>query len=194
LKAEHYQLQSRIEQCEVDTELVEPLTKKLGSNEVASPIVKGSVIRVEVEHLPKPASRTKKTLWPFWSGPGEPDLDRCWRASSRPIVGVGSLPWSTPKSVLHVLSSRTRLPWERPRDPGHPHPGTRAKGISTTSCDDRHVGQSTEIDEAWTRASQRNPKTAQKTLSGNQTGCVSSQPTFSPKLRIAGAAVNYNHR
>jgi DDE superfamily endonuclease len=27
------------------------------------PIVKGSVIRVEVEHLPKPTARTKKTLW-----------------------------------------------------------------------------------------------------------------------------------
>ena len=38
------------------------------------PIVKGTVIRVEVEHLPKPSARTKNTLWLFWSGPGTPDL------------------------------------------------------------------------------------------------------------------------
>ena len=35
------------------------------------PIVKGSVIRVEVEHLPKPTARAKKTLWLWWSGEGE---------------------------------------------------------------------------------------------------------------------------
>ncbi len=47
------------------------------------PIVKGSVIRVEVEHLPKPTGRIKKTLWLWWSGTGEPDLDLCWRAYLR---------------------------------------------------------------------------------------------------------------
>ena len=40
-----------------------------------APIVKGSVIRVEVEHLPKPTARAKKTLWLWWSGDGEPDLE-----------------------------------------------------------------------------------------------------------------------
>ncbi len=47
------------------------------------PIVKGSVIRVEVEHLPKPTGRIKKTLWLWWSGDGEPDLELCWRAYLR---------------------------------------------------------------------------------------------------------------
>ena len=42
----------------------------------APPIVPGTVIRVEVERLPKPGSGTKKTLWLFWTGPGEPDLER----------------------------------------------------------------------------------------------------------------------
>ena len=47
------------------------------------PIVHGVVIRVEVEHLPKPTGngRVKKTLWLWWSGPGDPDLERCWRAT-----------------------------------------------------------------------------------------------------------------
>jgi hypothetical protein len=47
------------------------------------PIIRGSVIRVEVEHLPKPTGRIKKTLWLWWSGEGEPDLDQCWRAYLR---------------------------------------------------------------------------------------------------------------
>lgn len=49
----------------------------------APPIVKGTVIRVEVEHLPKHTARDKKTLWLFWSGPATPDLDLCWRAYLR---------------------------------------------------------------------------------------------------------------
>ena len=47
------------------------------------PIVNGTVIRVDVEHLPKPTARTKKTLWLWWSGPGQPDLDLCWRSYMR---------------------------------------------------------------------------------------------------------------
>ena len=47
------------------------------------PIVRGSVIRVDVEHLPKRSMGVKKTLWLWWSGPGEPDLDLCWRAYLR---------------------------------------------------------------------------------------------------------------
>ena len=42
----------------------------------------GTVIRVDVEHLPKPTSRTKKTLWLWAAGPGL-DLDICWRAYLR---------------------------------------------------------------------------------------------------------------
>lgn len=47
------------------------------------PIVRGSVIRVAVEHLPKRDGRAKKTLWLWWSGPGTPDLGVCWRAYLR---------------------------------------------------------------------------------------------------------------
>ena len=36
------------------------------------PIVRGTVIGVEVEHLPKPTARTTKTLWLWWSGPISP--------------------------------------------------------------------------------------------------------------------------
>src|SRR5674476_1216548 len=47
------------------------------------PIVAGTVMRVDVEHLPKPNASPLKTLWLWWSGPGEPDLDLCWRAYLR---------------------------------------------------------------------------------------------------------------
>ncbi|MHB2028284.1 MAG: hypothetical protein ACYCPT_05625 [Acidimicrobiales bacterium] len=46
----------------------------------SKPIVRDSVIRVEVEHLPKGSTAAVKTLWLWWSGPGEPDLDLGWRA------------------------------------------------------------------------------------------------------------------
>jgi hypothetical protein len=109
------------------------------------PIVKGSVIRVEVEHLPKPTGRIKKTLWLWWSGAGEPDLDRCWRAYLRRFdiehtfrFVKGTLGWTTPSLQLPEQADRwtwlviaaytqfrlgrhlvddLRLPWERRSDP-----------------------------------------------------------------------------
>ena len=47
------------------------------------PIVAGTVIRVQVEHLPGPRGRAVKTLWLWWAGPGTPDLEVCWRTYSR---------------------------------------------------------------------------------------------------------------
>ena len=111
------------------------------------PIVRRVVIRVEVEHLPKPTGngRVKKTLWLWWSGPGEPDLERCWRAYLHRFdlehalrFAKGTLGWTTPRvrhpeqadrwSFLVVaafnelrlargLVADERLPWEPPRDP-----------------------------------------------------------------------------
>jgi hypothetical protein len=110
----------------------------------APPIVKGTVIRVDVEHLPKPTARTKKTLWLWWSGQGEPDLERCWRAYLRRFdiehtfrFVKSTLGWTTPSLctpeqadrwswlIVAVLTqlrlarglvADLRLPWERPRD------------------------------------------------------------------------------
>jgi len=123
----------------------------------APPIVKGSVIRVDVEHLPKPTSRSKKTLWLFWSGPGEPDLDRCWRAYLRRFdiehtfrFMKGTLGWTTPSlctpdqadrwswliaasytelRIARGLVDDLRLPWERPRDPAQLTPTRVRRGF-----------------------------------------------------------------
>ncbi|HVB90616.1 MAG TPA: NF041680 family putative transposase [Acidimicrobiales bacterium] len=123
----------------------------------APPIVKGSVIRVDVAHLPKPTSRSKKTLWLFWSGPGEPDLDRCWRAYLRRFdiehtfrFMKGTLGWTTPSlckpdqadrwswliaaiytqlRIARGLVDDLRLPWERPRDPAQLTPTRVRRGF-----------------------------------------------------------------
>jgi len=116
------------------------------------PIVKGSVIRVEVEHLPKPTARTNKTLWLWWTGPDTPDLDVCWRAYLRRFdiehtfrFAKNTLGWTTPSlctpeqadrwtwliaavltqlRLARSLVEDLRLPWERPR---HPHQLTPAR-------------------------------------------------------------------
>lgn len=111
----------------------------------APPIVRGTVIRVEVEHLPKPTARTVNTLWLWWSGPGLPDLDLCWRAYLRrfdiehtyrfakKVLGWTTPALRTPKQadrwtwlivaaytqlrLARGLVNDMRLPWERPRAP-----------------------------------------------------------------------------
>jgi hypothetical protein len=121
------------------------------------PIVKGTVIRVEVEHLPKPSARTKKTLWLFWSGPGAPNLDLCWRAYLRRFdiehmfrFAKNTLGWTSPSLCTPAQAERwtwlvatmltqlrlardhvedLRLPWERPRDHAHLTPARVRRGF-----------------------------------------------------------------
>ena len=123
----------------------------------APPIVRGTVIRVEVEHLPKPTPQAKKTLWLFWSGPGEPDLDRCWRGYLRRFdiehtfrFIKNTMGWTTPSLCTPEQADRwswlivgaltqlrlarglvddLRLPWERPRNPGALTPSRVRRGF-----------------------------------------------------------------
>ena len=109
------------------------------------PIVSGTIIRVQVEHLPKPTSRTTKTLWLWHAGPAAPDLDVCWRAYIRRFdiehtfrFCKNTLGWTTPgvctpqqadrwSQIIAVaytqlrlarpLVADQRLPWERRLDP-----------------------------------------------------------------------------
>jgi len=121
------------------------------------PIVRGTVIRVEVEHLPKPTARTTKTLWLWWSGPGTPDLDVCWRAYLRRFdiehtyrFAKNTLGWTTPSLQTPEQADRwtwliiaaytqlrlargvvddMRLPWEKPRDPAQLTPARVRRGF-----------------------------------------------------------------
>ena len=122
-----------------------------------APIVPGSIIRLEVEHLPKPTARTTKTLWLWWSGHGEPDLDRCWRAYLRRFdiehtfrFAKNTLGWTAPSLctpeqadrwttlIVAVLTQlrlarglveNLRLPWERPLTPDRLTPARVRRGF-----------------------------------------------------------------
>ena len=177
----------------------------------APPIVPGTVIRVEVERLPKPGSGTKKTLWLFWTGAGEPDLERCWRAYLRRFdiehtfrFIKNTLGWTTPSLCTPEQADRwswlivgaltqlrlarglvddLRLPWERPLGPAKLTPTRVRRGFRRLRANDRYTSQSTEIDNTRTRTTQRDTKTAQKALSGGQEGCLSQWRGFNRKLR-----------
>ncbi len=120
------------------------------------PIVTGTVIRVEVEHLPKPTSRTKKTLWLWAAGP-DFDLDTAWRAYLRRFdiehtfrFLKNTLGWTAPAlrtpeqadrwtwlvlaayTQLHLaraLVEDLRLPWERQRRPDRLTPARTRRGF-----------------------------------------------------------------
>lgn len=121
------------------------------------PIVPGSVICVEVEHLPKRDGRAKKTLWLFWAGPGEPDLELCFRAYlhrfdlehtyrfTKNTLGWTAPSLSTPEQadrwrwlitcaytqlrLARGLVDDLRLPWERPCDPAKLTPARVRRGF-----------------------------------------------------------------
>lgn len=121
------------------------------------PIVAGTVIGVEVEHLPKPTARATKILWLWWSGPATPDLDLCWRAYLRRFdiehtyrFVKNTLGWTTPRictpeqadrwtwlivaaytqlRLARGLVADLRLPWEKPRDPDKLTPARIRRGF-----------------------------------------------------------------
>jgi hypothetical protein len=45
----------------------------------ARPLIRGTLIRLEVERLPRP-TKTPQPLWFWWSGPIPPDLTQVWQA------------------------------------------------------------------------------------------------------------------
>lgn len=122
-----------------------PKTRRAGERygSQSAAVVKGTVVLVEVERLPRGERRRKpKKLWLWWSGEGEPNLDLLWRSYVRRFDvehGVKTLKsrlgWTTPR-VRHpeqadlwtwlVLAAYTqlrlargivadrRLPWEKP--------------------------------------------------------------------------------
>lgn len=122
------------------------------------PIVPGTVVRVDVDHLPKPTTQTKKTLW-LWVAHGT-DLDTCWRAYLRRFdiehtfrFVKNTLGWTTPAlrtpeqadrwtwlviaayTQLHLargLVQDHRLPWERPTEPARLTPARVRRGFHRT--------------------------------------------------------------
>jgi hypothetical protein len=122
------------------------------------PIVRGTIIRVQVEHVPA-KTRPPKVLWLWWAGPEglQLDLDLAWRAYIRRFdlehtvrFAKQTLGWTTPRPrhpaqadrwTWLVLAAYTqlrlarpvvadaRLPWERPRPPGRLSPVRVCRGF-----------------------------------------------------------------
>jgi hypothetical protein len=108
------------------------------------PIVRGTLVRVEVARLPG-RSYQPKVLWLWWAGPGAPDLDVLWRAYARRFdlehtlrFLKQTLGWTMPRvrhpeqadrwtwlivaaytqlRLARPLVADRRLPWERPLPP-----------------------------------------------------------------------------
>jgi hypothetical protein len=121
------------------------------------PIVRGTVVLVEVGRLPRP-TRSPKRLWLWWSGPGEPDLAALWRAYVRRFdvehtlrFAKQTLLWTAPRPrhpeqadrwtwlvvaaytqlrLARGLVSEQRLPWARPLPPAKLTPYRVRRGIS----------------------------------------------------------------
>lgn len=121
------------------------------------PIVRGAVLRVDVEHLPRPDGRAKKTLWLWRGGEGRPDLKLCFRAYLRRFdlehtfrFAKNTLGWTAPSLCTPAQADRwtwlviaalsqlrlarglvddLRLPWERPLDPAKLTPARVRRGF-----------------------------------------------------------------
>jgi hypothetical protein len=121
------------------------------------PVVRGTVIRLEVERLPRP-TKPPQPLWFWWSGPIPPDLAELWRAyTSRFSIEhtfrffTQTLGWTTPKlrspaaadrwtwllllAYVHLRLARdavaeVRLPWQPPLSPERRTPARVRRGFS----------------------------------------------------------------
>jgi hypothetical protein len=122
------------------------------------PIVRGTIIRVQVERVPA-KTRPPKVLWLWWAGPVgvQLDLDLAWRAYVRRFdlehtvrFCKQTLGWTTPRPrhpeqadrwtwlilagyaqlrLARAVVADARLPWERPRPPARLSPVRVCRGF-----------------------------------------------------------------
>ena len=125
------------------------------------PIVRGTILRVQVERVPA-RTRPPKVLWLWWASPAGLDLDLAWRAYTRRFdlehtvrFCKQTLGWTTPRPrhpeqadrwtwlvlaaytqlrLARQLVADQRLPWERPRPPGQLSPYRVRRGVSRLLC------------------------------------------------------------
>jgi hypothetical protein len=125
------------------------------------PIVRGTVIRVQVQRVPA-RTRPPKVLWLWWAGPGELDLDLAWRAYVRRFdlehtirFAKQSLGWTTPRvrhpeqadrwtwlvlaayaqlRLARAIAADQRLPWERRRPQPRLPPYRVRRGFPRLLC------------------------------------------------------------
>jgi DDE superfamily endonuclease len=127
------------------------------TNHDQTPTVTGTVVRVQVAHLPKPTAHAGKTLW-LWVASSEPvNIDTAWRAYLRRFdiehtyrFVKNTLGWTAPAirtpaqadrwtwlivatytqlRLARGLVADNRLPWQRPRAPSKLTPARVRRGF-----------------------------------------------------------------
>jgi DDE superfamily endonuclease len=124
----------------------------------ARPLVRGTLIRLEVEKLPRP-TKAPEPLWFWWVGPCPPNLAEIWQAYIARYsiehtfrVFKQTLKWTTPKLRRPEAADRwtwllllayvqlrlardqvadVRLPWQRPLPPERRTPARVRRGFSS---------------------------------------------------------------
>jgi len=128
----------------------------------ARPLVRGTLLRLEVEHLPRP-TKTPVPLWFWWWGATAPDLAEVWQAYVARYslehtfrFFKQTLKWTTPKlrrpeaadrwtwllrlafvqlRLARDQVSEVRLPWQRPLPPERSTPARVRRGLSQLLVD-----------------------------------------------------------
>jgi DDE superfamily endonuclease len=121
------------------------------------PLVRGTLIRLEVEQLPRP-TKTAEPLWFWWTGPHPPDWHELWQAYVARFAiehtfrfFKQTLKWTTPKLRAPQAADRwtwllllayvqlrlardqvadVRLPWQPPLPPERRTPARVRRGFS----------------------------------------------------------------
>jgi hypothetical protein len=124
----------------------------------ARPLVRGTLLRLQVKHLPR-ATRVPQPLWFWWWGPVPPDLTEVWQAYvARYSIEHSfrffkqTLKWTTPKLRQPEAADRwtwllllafvqlrlardwvmdVRLPWQRPLPPERRTPARVRRGFAS---------------------------------------------------------------
>lgn len=137
-----------------------PKTRRIGERYGCerAPVVRGTVVLVEVGKLPRQTRKPKK-LWLWWSGESETDLDLIWRAYCRRFdlehtirFLKQTLSWTAPRfrhpeqadrwtwlvlaayaqlRLARIWIDDRRLPWERPQRPRRLTPTRALRGFAT---------------------------------------------------------------
>ncbi len=121
------------------------------------PLVRGTLIRLEVDHLPRP-TKAPEPLWFWWTGPHPPDLAAVWQAYVARFAiehtfrfFKQTLKWTTPKlrapeaadrwtwllllayvqlRLARDLVADVRFPWQPPLPPQRRTPARIRRGFS----------------------------------------------------------------
>jgi hypothetical protein len=142
----------------------------------ARPLVRGTLLRLEVERLPRP-TKTPVPLWFWWWAPTPPDLAVVWQAYIARFsiehtfrFFKQTLKWTTPKlrqpeaadrwtwllllayvqlRLARDLVADVRLPWQRPLPPERRTPARVRRGFASLLTT---LGSPVNVPKPWGRS------------------------------------------